>query len=147
MTKSKEKKQVKRDEKGQFAKGTKMKAGPGRPKKIKSTGRPFEDLILAYEQLGGITELVRWANQNNANKMEFYRLLMRTIPKEVIEKLLMRDHVKEDWPRIEYVSINLERQRLRIQQLEEFIRKQGAVVPEPAEIRQSGADTGENGEL
>jgi len=90
---------------------------------------------------------VAWAKQNNSNRSQFYNLLMRAVPREMIEKLLMREHVKEEWPRIEYVSIDLERQHLRILQLEGFIKKQGLDVPEPAEARQSGAEVGEDGEL
>lgn len=147
MTKTDNKKQVKRDEKGRWAKGTKGRAGPGRRKKVKSTGRPFEDFLEAYQEIGGTPALVSWALQNNSNRSQFYNLLMRAVPREMIEKLLMREHVKEDWPRIEYVSIDLERQRARILQLEQFIAEQGINIPEPAEIRQSGADVGENGEL
>ncbi|MBA7471400.1 hypothetical protein ES707_06706 [subsurface metagenome] len=136
-------KKVKRDGRGRWAKG--KKGGPGRPKKHRGTGKPFHDFLQAFEALGGLEGLIVWARQNNSNRSQFYSLLMRTVPQKVIEQLLMPQHQDESPLRIEYVSVDLERQRLRIQQLEEFIRKQGAVVPEPAEIRQSGADTGEDG--
>lgn len=128
MTKKDGEKQIKRDKIGRFAKG--KKGGPGRHKKVKSTGRPFEDFITAYEQLGGVAELQRWAAQNNSNRMAFYQMLMRTIPREMIEKLLMKEQTKDDYPLIQYVRYDPPHCFKRVIQLEEFIKSQGLEIPE-----------------
>lgn len=133
MTKKDGEKQIKRNEKGQFAKG--KKGGPGRPKKLKGTGRPFEDFITAYETMGGVEELVRWALQNNTNRSQFYSLLMRTIPKETIEKLLL-PKMRTDFPLpIRYVCYDDEIARARVRQLEGFIRENGLEVPPELETK------------
>lgn len=138
---------IKRNGRGRFAKG--KKPGPGRPKKLKGTTRPYEDWIQAYEQLGGIHELVRWAAQNNSNRSQFYSLLLRTIPKESIERLLAPKERAEDVPniKIEYVP---EWYVERINQLEAFILNNGLKVPEQVERKfpiggGGGTDSGDGG--
>lgn len=117
---------LKRDKKGRFAKGS--KPGPGRPKKAKSSspGKPFEDFIQAYEKLGGIEELVRWANQNNSNKMKFYELLLRIIPKDSIERLLAKKKGEDEMNVIVFMPA---RAMKRVEQLEAFIKSKGLKVP------------------
>jgi hypothetical protein len=56
--------------------------GPGRPKGMpnKSTKLVKEALQEAFEQLGGVPSLLRWATRN---RDEFYKLWARLIPSEV----------------------------------------------------------------
>lgn len=127
------KKKVKRNKKGQFAKGA--KGGPGRPKKIRGTGRPFEDMVAAYGLIGGVEAMVAWACQNNTNRGLFYSLLMRTVPKEVVEKLLLPKHSEESTVKIEYVPIFYQQ---RIEQLERFIIEAGLELPPRPERKVPG---------
>lgn len=118
---------IKRNKKGQFAKG--KKGGPGRPKKFQGTGKPFHDFMIAFEELGGLEGLIIWAKQNNTNRSQFYSLLMRTVPKEVVEKLLLPKHSAEPPVRIEYVPAKW---HARVKQLERFIVEAGLELPAEA---------------
>jgi len=119
------KKKVIRDAKGQFKR--KSKGGPGRPKKIKGTGKPMEQFIAVYNDMGGAEELMRWAKQNNSNQQAFYAMLFRTVPRDIAADLLLPKHTEEKQPvRIEYVSMHLQE---RVEQLEAFILESGLEVP------------------
>ena len=62
---------------GQFAKGNK-----GRPKgaKNKTTVAAKEAFQMAFDELGGFKELVRWAKDDPDNRKVFYTLYARLIP-------------------------------------------------------------------
>jgi len=131
------KKKVYRNVKGQFMKG--RKGGPGRPKKIKGTGKPMEQFIAVYNDIGGAEELKRWALQNNSNQAAFYSMLFRTVPRDVAADLLLPKHTEEKQPvRIEYVSMHLQE---RVEQLEAFILVSGLEVPE-VPVRVGAKDSG-----
>lgn len=137
------KKKVKRSKDGQFAKGA--KPGPGRPKKIKGTGKPMEDFIAIYQGIGGLEEFKRWAVQNNSNQAAFYQMLFRTVPKEVAADLLLPKHVPSEGPlQIQYVNVEL---KARIDQLEAFIVGHSLEVPEQVKRKfpsdaEGGKDSG-----
>lgn len=59
-----------------------MKAGPGRPKGSinKLTAKTKEALTLAFDGIGGVPALQKWAL---ANRSEFYKLWGKMVPHEV----------------------------------------------------------------
>ncbi len=124
------KKRKLRDNKGQFKKG--HKGGPGRSKKAVGTGRPFEDMVAVFGLIGGIETMTKWAKQNNTNMGMFYSLLMRTVPKEVVEKLLLPKHQESTHLTIEYVPVRCQQ---RVDQLERFIAENGLNVPARPKVR------------
>lgn len=56
--------------------------GPGRPKGVpnKVTTAAKEAFALAFDKLGGIDGLVKWANSDPDNLKVFYTLYARLIP-------------------------------------------------------------------
>jgi len=127
--------QVKRTKTGQFAKGTPMKAGPGRPKKIKGTGRPFEDLVLVYEKLGGIAGMVQWAAQNNSNRVEFYKMLIRSVPKELIDRLFKTSEEEQDRkPGIQFIMYDAQIALARVEQLESLLKEHKIALPKSEDL-------------
>jgi hypothetical protein len=56
--------------------------GKGRKKGVpnKTTASVKEAITLAFEGIGGVPKLIRWAN---ANETEFYKLWGRLVPHEV----------------------------------------------------------------
>lgn len=59
--------------------------GPGRPKGSvnKTTVKAKEAFQLAFDQLGGYTRMVEWAESDPDNLKTFYSLYARLIPTEV----------------------------------------------------------------
>lgn len=62
----------------------KHRAGPGRPKGVpnKLTTSAKQAFQLAFDELGGVEGLVRWAKQDD-NLGDFYKLYARLIPTDV----------------------------------------------------------------
>ncbi len=82
-------KQSERDKKGRFTKG--HKGGPGRPKgeprdiickdgKKRSIETLINDLLAAYQTLGGEKFLKKWAAQSNRNLTKFIDILFKFAP-------------------------------------------------------------------
>jgi hypothetical protein len=62
-----------------------MAPGPGRPKgsRNKLTREVKAVLQQAFEDLGGVDQLVAWAGKSDRNYTEFLRLWVRLLPLEV----------------------------------------------------------------
>ena len=65
------------------------KGGPGRPvgSRNKIPGDLRADLMTVFERLGGVEGMVAWANESNANKGQFYKMLTSIIPKQLEAEL------------------------------------------------------------
>ena len=61
------------------------KPGPGRPKGVpnKLTSNAKQLLQAAFEDLGGVERMVKWANEDSKNLGDFYRIWARIIPADV----------------------------------------------------------------
>jgi len=69
--------------------------GPGRPNGSKSKFSCIkEQFLAAYEHIGGLASLITWANQPK-NKTEFYKMLTKLFPKEIIGELKIGKSVSE----------------------------------------------------
>jgi len=69
------------------------KGGPGRPvgSRNKIRGDLRADLMTVFERLGGVEGMVAWANESNANKGQFYKMLTSIIPKQLEADLRHHD--------------------------------------------------------
>ena len=60
-----------------------LKPGQGRPKGTMNKFTTLKDAFLkAFEQLGGIDELVKWSGKES-NKKHFYSMIAKMLPKTV----------------------------------------------------------------
>jgi hypothetical protein len=68
-----------------FAKGQPRAAGAGRKKGTPNrvSGAFRQALLDAFERIGGVDELTRWA-EDEKNRLEFYRLCGRLVPTEIV---------------------------------------------------------------
>jgi len=69
--------------------------GPGRPNGSKSKFSDMkEQFLAAYEGIGGLDALIAWAKKEK-NKTEFYKMLTKLFPKEIIGELKIGKSVSE----------------------------------------------------
>ena len=60
-----------------------LRAGAGRPKgSTNKIPRAKENIIRAFEDLGGVEGLVNWAKTDSKNQGEFYKIYGRLLPIE-----------------------------------------------------------------
>jgi len=69
-------------------------AGPGRPKGSKNKFTELKEAFLeAFEELGGVDGLVKWAKKNNKCQGEFYKMIAKMLPSNVgIEGNIKHEH-------------------------------------------------------
>jgi len=62
-----------------------LKRPGGRPKgSTNKYGKTVRDqFLLAFEELGGLKALVKWARSSPVRRLEFYKLLVHILPKTV----------------------------------------------------------------
>jgi len=68
-----------RDEKGKFLRGHHSGRPKGAKDKIARTVK--ENIEKAFEDLGGVEELVTWAKKSNNNREKFYQWYFSMLPK------------------------------------------------------------------
>jgi len=69
--------------------------GRGRPKGSKGKFSDMkEQFLAAYEHIGGLAALITWAKQPK-NQSEFYKMLSKLFPKEIIGELKIGKSVSE----------------------------------------------------
>ncbi len=74
---------VKRDSHGRLLPGSVINPlgkQTGTKDKAKAIKRAFFD---AFERIGGLKELIRWINEDQRNKREFYKMVLSLLPKEM----------------------------------------------------------------
>lgn len=82
------------DRKGQVGAPKNQWGGPrpgsGRPKGStnKRTQERAQVLDDAFHRLGGVEELVRWAQRDDRNRTEFYRIWSRIAPMQSVQDLV-----------------------------------------------------------
>ncbi len=59
--------------------------GQGRPKGVpnKFTSEVKDALLYCFDKLGGAEGLVAWAKKSNSNRLEFYKMVTRLMPRSV----------------------------------------------------------------
>jgi len=92
MSESDKKTENKRKADGRFVEGN--KESPGRPKGSKNKFTELKEAFLeAFEELGGVDGLVKWARKNNKCQGEFYKMVAKMLPSNVgIEGSIKHEH-------------------------------------------------------
>lgn len=98
---------TKRNPKGQFLKGVSGNPG-GLPEGARQKASEIKEMFFqGFDAIGGLKGLTTWAGKNDANRREFYSLLVRQLPKEIDVEADLTSCDKCIYPRHTYQFVDM----------------------------------------